>query len=181
MQNNYFQTALKYGAYYGMASFAFAVILTQLVGNPLGPASWFGVWIPILFIAIAIKAHRQSYLGYISFGEAFRTGFYTIVCGGVLYGLLVYMYGTLVVPEMIDNYKASSLADIEQVGGMQLIGDTWLEKMADSIDKTTLGNALTGDYFNKIIGAAITSLIMAAIYKRKLPAKADPASETHDV
>ncbi|MBL7926180.1 MAG: DUF4199 domain-containing protein [Bacteroidia bacterium] len=169
MLHNYFQTSLRFGAYYGVAAFAFAVIITAMVGNPLGPASWFGVWIPILFIARSILMHRKIHDGFISFGEAFRTGFYTIVCGGVLYGLMVYMYGSLVVPQMLDNYKSSSIADVEQIATMQIISESWLEKMVDSINQTSLGNALMGDYFNKIIGGAIVSLIMAAIYKRNIP------------
>ena len=168
MQKSYLNTAILYGAYYGMSAFVFSVLLSYTLGNPLGLVSWLGVWIPVMFICIAIK-HQRDFLqeGYIDYWEAFRTGLSTIFFGGILFGMLLYLFGTVVQPHLLADYKTDMLNETENMRTINLFNEKLIDDIAEGIEKTTLGSAITGDYFNKTLGAALVSLIAASIYKRK--------------
>lgn len=167
----YFHTSLSYGAYYAVSAFAFSVIIYFTLGNPLGVLSWLGVWIPVLFICLAIKNHRDKHsFGNINYWEAFKVGFYTIVYGGALYAMLVYVFGVTIAQQMVDDYKMQVYQQTEEIQKYFLFNENFIDKMLDGIEKTTLGSLLSGDYINKIIGGAIVSLIAAGVYKKnKLP------------
>ncbi|MEO8148688.1 MAG: DUF4199 domain-containing protein [Bacteroidia bacterium] len=167
----YLQTSLHYGAYYGLASFAFSMLLYYTIGNPIGALSWLGVWIPIVFICVAIKNHRNEHLGgYITYWEAFRAGFFTIVFGGALYAVFIYLFGISIAQQMVSDYKTEVMQQTESVRQLQLFDEKVIDTMIEGIEKTTMGSWASGDYMNKVLGAALVSLIAAAVYKKtKMP------------
>lgn len=167
MQKSYLNTAIHYGAYYGLSAFIFSALLSYTLGNPLGLVSWLGVWIPVLFICLAMKHQRDNVSeGYIDYWEAFRTGLSTIFFGGILFGMLLYLFGTVVQPNLLADYKTDMLNETENMRNLKFFNEALVDSIVDGIEKTTLGSAITGDYFNKTLGAALVSLVAAAIYKR---------------
>ncbi len=167
MQKSYLNTALNYGAYYGLSAFVFAAVASYSLGNPLGLVSWLGVWIPILFICLAMKHQRDSVLGgYIDYWDAYRTGLFTVFFGGILFGMLLYLFGTVIKPSLLADYKTDMLNETENMRNIKFFNEALVDSIVDGIEKTTLGSAIMGDYFNKTLGAALVSLIAASVYKR---------------
>src|SRR4051812_38544834 len=115
MQPSPFKISLNYGAMSSVACFAMFLLIYWLGKNPLGPASWFAVWIPPVIIVMCIRYFRDQIRGgYISFGDAFFTGFLTAASCGLLYALMVYIFGTLIDSSILDGLKESSLAELEE-------------------------------------------------------------------
>ena len=169
MQPSPFKTAVNFGAMSGLSCFAIFVILYKLGINPLGPASWLAVWIPPAFIVIATKRFRDYECGgFISFSMAFRAGLLTAISGGFLYALIVYIFGTLIDPALIDDFKELMLADLEQTESMirSIVGDSVYEQSIEEMKNTTLKSIAMTDFFYKFFGGIIISLITAAILKR---------------
>ncbi len=172
MQPSPFKTAVNFGAMSGLSCFAIFVILYKMGINPLGPGSWLAVWIPPTFIVIATKRFRDYECGgFISFTSAFRTGLLTAMSGGLLYALLIYIFGTLIDATLLDNFKALMLADLEQTEGMirSVVGDSVYEQSIEEMKNTTLKSIAMTDFLYKFFGGVIISLITAAFLKRNHP------------
>lgn len=172
MQKSPFKIAVNYGAMSGLACFAMFLLLYYSGLNPIGPASWLAVWIPPLFIFLAIRRFRDVELaGFINYSSALMTGIFTATSGALLYALIVYIFGTLIDPAMIDNFKEMMLADFEKSEEMMrsIIGDSMYEQSLEEMKKTTLKSIAMNDFFTKCMGGGIISVIAAAIMKRKPP------------
>ena len=167
-----FKTAANFGAMSALSCFAMFLILYYLGVNPLGPASWLAVWVPPLFIVLATKRFRDFESGgFISYSTAFRIGFLTATCGGLLYALIVYIFGTLIDPALIDNFKEMMLADLEETESLMrsVVGDSVYEQSIEEMKNTTLKTIAMTDFFYKCVGGLIISLITAAVLKRNHP------------
>ena len=170
MQPSPFKTAVNFGAISGLFCFVIFILLYKTGINPLGPGSWLAIWVPPLFIFLATKRFRNEELnGFISFGAGFRTGFLTASSGALLYALLIYIFGTIIDPSVLDNFKEIMLVELEQTESMMrsVLGDSIYEKSIEEINNTTFKSMAMNDFFNKCISGAIFSLITAAILKRK--------------
>lgn len=164
------RTALNIGALYGLSSFAFFLLLYYGGFHPLGASSMFGAWLPIVFVIIGIRFYRNKECGgTIGYWLAFRAGFLTIVCGGALAALLLYLFGTVGAPDLVDSYKEEMLQGMEQTESMMrgMFGDKFFDLNVENINKTTLSSIASTDFFNKCLGGAVVSLIAAAFLKRK--------------
>jgi len=164
--------ALHYGGIQGVATFALFILLYMIGINPLGNASWLGAWIPVLIISKSTRSYRDNELeGFISYGEGFRMGFLTAAAGGLLSALLVFIFCTLVDGTLIDEFKNQTLMQLEQVENQMkgLIGDTFYDNAVDTYNKINLQTVVSGEFFNKLLGGLIISLITAAIYKKDKP------------
>jgi hypothetical protein len=85
------KTTFQYGTWSGLAGFAMFILLHLSGLNPLGRASWWGSWIPVLFICLATRQAREKvYAGFISYWQAYRTGFLTAFFSALLFALLAY-------------------------------------------------------------------------------------------
>ena len=172
MQPSSFKTAVNFGAMSGLSCFAIFILLYKMGINPLGPGSWMAIWIPPLFIFLGTRRFRNVELkGFISFGAAFRASFLTASSGALLYALLIYIFGTLIDPLVLDNFKEMMLTELEQTESMMrsVLGDSIYEKSIEEINNTTFKSMAMNDFFNKTIGGALFGLITAAILKRKSP------------
>jgi hypothetical protein len=167
-----FKIAVNYGAMNGLGCFAIFILLYLGGMHPLGPAAWIGAWIPPLFIVLATLNFRNSKGGFITYGEAFITGFLTAASGAVLYALLVYIFGTLIDQGLIDSYKEMMLADLEQTEKIirSTFSDAMYEQGLEQIKNTTLKQTATSEFLQKTMGGFIISLITSAFIKRNPPA-----------
>lgn len=155
---------MNYGTIGGLVSFALFIILYATVHNPLGEVSYLGLWIPIVFIVLAVRSYKyQIGEGYITYGKAFRTGAYTGFFIAFLFSLMLYLFMKIYDPSILDRHKTYLFEELE------LRKDLWSESFyhlsLESIDKTTLGSLAWNEFSLKFIGAFITSLIVAAIFK----------------
>src|SRR3954471_10807157 len=104
------KTAMKYGAFSGLSAFLVAVILYMLGKNPLGTLSWFGFWIPILFIVLGIQYHRDKDLGGdITYGRGVGTGFLITLFSTILFCAVIYAFFTFFATDVLEIHKAESL------------------------------------------------------------------------
>ena len=86
-------TALKYGAINGLATFAFFILLYALGKNPMGSWSVLGWFIPVVFTVIAIRNYRNKDLGgYITYGQGLGAGLLVSIFSGFLVAVLVYSF-----------------------------------------------------------------------------------------
>jgi hypothetical protein len=93
---------------------------------------------------------------------------------GVLYVLLVYIFGKIIYPDLVSDYiqvylKELSLSKKEMY---QVLGqgyEAYEDRMIDEIKKSTLTSILFKEYFNKLAGGAFFALILSFILKRINP------------
>ncbi len=166
------RSALNIGALYGISSFVFFLLLYYAGLNPLGPGIWLGVWIPIVFTIWGIKFYRdQECGGFVSYWRAFQTGVMTIMCGALLSALLLYIFGMIGAPDLLDNYKEQMLQGLEETETMMrsMMGDKVFDMTLENINQTTLATLASSDFFNKSLGGAFLSLVLAAFLKRNPP------------
>jgi hypothetical protein len=169
MQPSPFKSSVNYGAMYGLACFAVFVLIYWAGGNPLGPASWLAVWIPPLFIYLSIKHYRSMLSGKLTYMEGLRTGLITAASGALLYALIVYIFGKIIDPSIIETYKEEMLTSLESSEATMrgMLGDEMFDRSVEEIGKVTLSGQAFAEFSNKCMGGLIYSLIIAAILKRK--------------
>lgn len=165
------RTALNFGAMSGISSFALFVILYVKGINPLGPSSWLGAWIPVVFISISTRYYRDRILGgFIKYWEGFRTGMLTAICSSFLFALFIYSFAKLYGADIVELFKADAIQALEDT--KYILGDDLYDEGMSSIDKVNIGTIAANDFFTKMLGAVLVCFITAAAY-RKLPLPTD--------
>lgn len=174
MQPSPFKSSVNYGAMCGLAGFAMFLIIYWMGFNPLGQASLLGIWIPPLFVYLSVKYYRNEILngGPISFMEAFRAGFLTAASGALLYALIVFIFGQVIDPNLLDNYKEVMISDLEATESSMrsIFGDGYYDAVYEDFKNKTMSGLASGEFGGKIIGGIFYSIIFALILKRN-PAK----------
>lgn len=167
------KTALNYGAISGLCSFAFFLLLYFTGLFPLGPASWLGCWIPVVFMVFGTRHHRDHELnGNISYWTAFRGGFLVATCGGLLFALLLYLFGTVMAPGFTDMFKQESYNALEQTKSIteSMLGKGMYDEAVRNIDKITLSSIAFQEFMYKSLGGLLAAFITAAAIRRSNPA-----------
>ncbi len=166
--NNLAKTALHYGAMSGLSVFLFFMVLYFGGMNIFGAASILGIWIPVIFIIIATKFHRDHNLGgAITYGQGFSIGLFTSLFSATLFGLAFYLFGTIYEGSLLSSYKTQAAISLED--GKGILSDALFEKAMDSIDLVTMSSLAFSESFNKLLGGGLVSLITAAIFRRTKP------------
>lgn len=164
------KTALNYGALSGLVSFIVFMVLYWMNLNPLGPASWLGAWVPILFIILATR-HYRNYEngGYLFYWTGFRIGFLTACSAAFVFGALSWFFVSYVDGEILDRFKQESLEAMELTEGMMksIVGESAFEQSVQSITNMEMIEVTTSDIFNKMLGGLISALIIAAFLRRE--------------
>jgi hypothetical protein len=159
---------LQSGTLSGLAVFAFFIALYQAGYDPLGRASWWGAWIPVVFIAWSTRRVRERALGgAITYWSAFKAGVLTAFFGSLLFALLVYVCGRLVFPGLLERHKAALLEDME--AARLFFSDDFYEKGVESIEQLTLAAAAYNDFTLKMLGGTAVSFITAAFFRTTRP------------
>ena len=131
------KTALNYGALSGVGSFLVFLALYFMNLNPLGPASWMGAWVPLLFMVLATRHYRHyENGGFLRYWQGFRIGFLTASSGALLFGALAWLFVTLVDITVLERFKQESLEALELTEGMlkSMMGDSAFEQSVESIN-----------------------------------------------
>ena len=100
---------LDYGIYYGLAIIISFVIIYALdidpIENPLvGTISSICSYLlfPVTFIALALQAFKKNNNGFISFGEAIKTGVTVTFVGAVIFSVFSLIFN-MIFPEYMDE------------------------------------------------------------------------------
>jgi hypothetical protein len=161
-----YRLLLNYGSIAGLAGFVSFIIYYALGTNPMGNISWLTAWIPILFIYLGTKKHRDEVLGgAMTYGQAFLGGLIITLLWATLNGMLTYLFGAFIDASFVDIYKEDAYEQME--AARAFMSEEILDQAMKSIEEMSLGQMVQGDVFNKLFGGLIVSLIIAAINKRK--------------
>lgn len=93
--------AMNYGLLLGLASIAFSVIL-YVTGNHLEQTLWSSVisfLIMLAFIVYGLKAFKKDNGGFMSLGEALKTGVAIALISGILGAIYFYVFVTMIEPD----------------------------------------------------------------------------------
>jgi len=155
---------VKWAVIYLTTSIVITYIIQLLNLDPNSPVKYLG-YIPfIAFLLLAQKEYRDNKLGgFISFGDAFMTGFLYAVFGGIMLAIFIYIYLTLLNPHAIEAAMESQ---------RQAFVDKGLS--SDQIDQSMELGKKYGAIFGAVgtlfvipIFGAIVALIGAAIFKKE--------------
>lgn len=97
--------ALTYGLLLGLASVVLSVI-TYVMGVHLERPWWaslLGILIMVLFIVYGLKAFKQENEGFLSLGEALKTGLAISVVAGIISAVYSYLFVTVIEPEFVNQ------------------------------------------------------------------------------
>lgn len=159
---------LNYGSIAGTVSFAIFLLIYIAGHNPLGNASWVAVWVPVVFIVLGIKKYRDQVLeGYISYGQALGMGFMISFIFASLFGILVYIFGVLIDPAIVEMTRQESLQAMQEAADQlpQFFNEEMYDTMMEKIDEITISSLAFSEFTNKLFWGLIISLISAAFLK----------------
>jgi hypothetical protein len=165
-ENRVFRTALHYGSLSGIAIVIFYAVVYFSGFSVFGQVSLLGIWIPIVFLVLAIRYHRDHNLGgFMGYRQGLSVGFMTTVFSATLFALTFYLFGTLFDSNLLESYKSQAAESLEE--GKSLLSEKMMDKAMESIDTMTMSSLAFSEAFNKMLGGVIATLVIALIFRRK--------------
>lgn len=155
---------VKWAVIYLITSIVITYIIQLLNLDPNSPVKYLG-YIPfIAFLLLAQKEYRDNKLdGFISFGDAFLTGFLYSVFGGIMLAIFIYIYLSILSPHVLEAAMESQRQAFVDKG-----------MSSDQIDQSMELGKKYGAIFGAVgtlfvipIFGAIVALIGAAILKKE--------------
>jgi hypothetical protein len=170
-----FTHLFNYGAICGLVVFLIGVVLWMIGIFPLGTASMYFFWIPLVFMYSATKTLRDYYFnGTIHFWGAFKAQMLVVSSYALLYVLLIYIFGKVVYTDLTSDYIHTYLRELQEskAGLQEVLGKKYSDyedQIIDEVSKTTLSSIAFKEYFNKILSGAFFALILSFKLKRINP------------
>jgi len=167
------KTILNFGAYIGLADFIIFLILYLSGFNPLGPASWLGAIFPVILMVYGAKVYRVYCMdGYMNYGKSFSTILSIGIAGAILFGIMVYMFGTIIDPSIVEMKINEAVEIFEKL--RKMMGDDWYEKnlalVANEIhDKMNMGSIVRDDVTSKFLGALLVAFVASFFVRKSKP------------
>jgi hypothetical protein len=165
------KTALNYGALCAVSCFLVFLGMYWAGINPLGTmTTWLDSWIPVVFMILATLHYRnRENQGMITYWQAFRMGFLTASFGALLYGAMVWIFGTMGDGQFLDLIRQERLAAMELSEDMMknFVGDSAFEQAVENITNMDMADVATEDILNKVFGGLLCAFITAAFTRRE--------------
>jgi len=167
-------TAMRYGLIWGLASIVLGLVAHVLGWNNPATPNVMGSMIigiaslalGITMIVLAIKQHREELGGYISFGRAFKTGFFTALVSALIATVWMLIYTNVVAPDMFNGMEEMMVEQWEEQG----LSDEQIEQAKGMTGMFTGAVGMTiMTFVGGLIWGAILSLITGAIMKKDPP------------
>lgn len=164
-QRSAFGTAIKYAIITALAMFIFSIITyaTKLYLNQA--VSWLNYVIVLAGLIFAVKDRRDKDLnGYITYGQAFSTGFLFCILVGVFAAISTYLMTAFIAPDMVAEMSKMQEQKLVEKG----LDDQTVSKAMEMTNKFMTPGVISGFvlFFVVLIGTVLT-LIVAAIFKRE--------------
>lgn len=164
------QIMLNYGLYSGIAAILISVV-NYAIGNVYDPHWWVmaaGSIISIALIVLGIKKVKELNGGYLSLGEAIKTGLGIALIGGLISVIYTFIFTSFIEPDFYKNMaEVSNQKLLEKYPNFS---DEQLESaqaMASKISNPTMTAAF--GLMGSLFFGFIVSLISGAIMKKKNP------------
>jgi hypothetical protein len=133
--------------------------------NIFGPMSVLGVWIPVVYLVMATRFHRNHNLGgFMRYGQGVAIGFFTTFFSCTLFGLAFYLFGALYDTNLLESYKSQAAESLE--AGKELLSEKMMDTALDSIDLVTMSSLAFSESFNKLLLGVLATFIIAAVFRR---------------
>ncbi len=159
------RAGLYYGSLSGLAVFVFYMTVHLAGFNIFGAITLLNIWIPVVFVILAIRHQRDKIFGgIISFGQAFKAGMVTTFFASLLFGLGFYLFGKIFDHGILNTYKIQAELSMEE--GKKILSQSLVDKAMESIDMATMESLTMSEAFNKLLWGVVVSLVAAAIMKR---------------
>jgi hypothetical protein len=160
--------AIRFGVISALVYIAASQIIYALGHNPAGRHSWLIYWLPIVFIVLSVRSFRARLGGYISFPDAFINGFGVGIVA--TFFISIYMYVLLTSdPSLITDYIDQNLKilnknkeDVIRVQGKEVY-----DRLVASNKALNIRNIFSDGVIRKLAGQVITSLFVAAFFRKK--------------
>ncbi len=162
--------AANYGTIAGLIAFGYFIILALLGQNPVGSFQIFASVIPVFILYYATKKYRDVDLnGNMRFGQGFIFSLTTTFFFATIFAALVYVYGKVIEPDLIELIKSDTLKNVDKMEDMLGSDSKILDEAIKQLETMNIGQIAWGQYWNKIIWGFILSLIIAGILKKEKP------------
>jgi len=164
-----FNNALIYGLLTAAASIAFSVVTYALDVPFKSPVMYLSFIILLAGIIYGTLQYRNNSLGgYISFGQAFLSGFFIVLISMVIATLYSYVFMTFIDPSFLEKIIEQTL---EQTEAKMLEKGLSEDQMAPALEMTKkfmtpLWMTISGFLMNIIFGAII-AVVSAAFTKKE--------------
>jgi len=154
---------IKWSLYYVVVS----IILTyafQLLNIDPNSGIKFVTFLPYVgFMFLCQKEYRDQLSGYLTFGQGFLAGFKYTVITAILGTLFIYIYWTVLSPQMFQQIVDTSRAKLEAKGNLTE------DQINMAMSFTTIGFMTISAFIGSLIMGTIIALIGAAIFKKQPP------------
>jgi hypothetical protein len=162
-----FGVAVKYAIITALAMFIFSLLVYLMNLYTSNWVNWLGYLILFAGLIFVVKERRDKELGgYITFGQAWSTGFLFCIITGLIGVVTSYLLMNVIAPEMIDEILRVSEQRMIDKGMPEEQIDVAMEWTRKFVTPTWF--AIWGVVMTAIFGA-ILSLIVAGIFKRENP------------
>lgn len=168
-------SSLEFGAYNAVCSYGIFLLVYYAGYNPFGINGWLGAWLPVVFISLAIKRDKMLGKGYISYRQAFRTGFNTSISFALLFSVMVYVSATIFMENLIDMQRIETLESLDK--GRSFLSNELYQETKKSAELTSISTICMADFFMKVLGGTIASLFIAAFMNKSKP---ETQNEIHE-
>ncbi|RFZ84373.1 DUF4199 domain-containing protein [Mucilaginibacter terrenus] len=157
------KVATKWTLFYVLVSIVLTYTFEFLNIAPESPLKYIS-YIPfIAFLFLAQKEFKDQLGGYITFGQAFTTGFRYSLFSGLLLAIFVYLYLAVLSPGML----AHSLEQQQQVMADKGMSQDQIDKALEIGKKWGPLFGMIATALGSLIFGCIISLIGAAIFKKE--------------
>jgi hypothetical protein len=125
--------------------------------------------IQVILMGVAGAQQRKALGGFISFKDAFRAIFITLLIFLVINTIYSYIYMHFIDPDFSEKMKEASLRMAEKWGANQEALDKAAQKADDNIEKGKHLSSQLLSFFWSIVIYSIFGMICAAIVKKNKP------------
>jgi hypothetical protein len=157
------QTAFKWSLIY----FVVTIILTytyQFLNIDSTSAVKYIGYIPyIAFLFLAQKEYKDTLGGYLTFGQGFLTGFKYALITSILLAIFMYLYWTVLSPQVFQQIVDTTKQQLEAKGGLT---DDQINMSLKFVNTIIFSISIL---IGGIVMGTIISLIIAAIIKKEKP------------
>lgn len=162
------KVAINHGLLLGVALVLFSLLM-YIIGLPLdSKVQWISYGIMIAGLFYGIKLWRDKYNdGFLSYGQAFSNGFFTILFAGILTSVWVLLFFSVIAPGEIE--KMMEIAEEKMYESQPNLSDAEIE-MALSYSKMFMSPvwmAVWGFIGNLAAGTILSAIIAIFVKKEK--------------
>ncbi|MFM7177536.1 MAG: DUF4199 domain-containing protein [Bacteroidota bacterium] len=163
--------SIRYGFFCGISQIILLATILASGGSIYHPALALGWIITYVYIHRFIKSLRENEgEGYISFRHAYFCGLTLSFFAFLLYGLVLYLLGTLVFPEILTDARNELLRNAEAMERIFSSSSFFkADDLYEAYENITLGQFAYSESLSKFLGALFLSLVAALILRRKQP------------